>query len=176
MLSAIPLCPKMDHVVPGEFASHVAALLSVRPDRVESAGELLVLVFLFLGYLAGWALNGIFLAAAGKYSASQAFQIIAKGKVPATWQNEKAGEIMADAEQKLSERRAFATRMGPLRFIVRGTLFTGIVGFLTVHVGLNVIQSQPIVLASLPWKLGLWIVFGAGNAVWAWYEQTRPEV
>lgn len=174
-LMAMVLWPKGQHVLSADVARRLGSMLSLAPDAVESfAVAMVVLVLLFIGYLFGWMANAALLVVSGDYGVSQAVRIIVKSKLPMSWQNEKAAEIVATAEKQLAEQRANAKSIGPLRFIVvRGGLVFGTIAFVLVHIVLNLVQSQPIAWANLPWKWCFWFLLGIANSGWSWHEITR---
>lgn len=174
-LAAMALWPEGQHILSPTIAGQIGAVLDASLEKVESfAAAMVGIALMFIGYLVGWAVNTAFLALSRNYGPSQAFQIVAKSQLPVSWQNEKANEIIATAEKQLSEQREFATKAGPLRFVVlRGGLIFGTLACALLHIVLNLLQSQPIVWTSLPWKWCLWVLLGIANAAWSWHEIAR---
>lgn len=171
-LFAIWRWPANQRVLPDTFASHVASALGLSTEQAASAASTFAAVALGLAsYLVGWAVNAILLATYGKFSASQVVQVIANCQLPASWRNESADEIIAAADSQRSAQRAYVAGTTPFRFIVlRGGVGQGSLAFVLVHIVLNLVRSQPIVWADLPWKLGAWIALCTLNAAWAWRD------
>ncbi len=122
-------------------------------------------------YTLGWVLNFALLAGFKRHSRTALFAAFAGGPLPSNWEKEDASDKVLAAHLQEKADWSFARELGPLRYIVvRGGLLFGAVAFVCVHIVLNWLQSQPIILASLPLKYTLWVLFGGLLAAQRWWS------
>lgn len=125
-------------------------------------------------YTLGWVLNFALLVCFKRHSRAALIAAFAGGPLPSNWEKEDASAKALAAHLKEKAYWGFAREIGPLRYIVvRGGLLFGAVAFLCVHIVLNWLQSQPIILASLPLKYTLWVLFGSLMAAQRWWSLKR---
>ena len=125
-------------------------------------------------YTLGWVLNFALLAGFKRHSRAALFAAFAGGELPPNWEKEDASAKVLAAHLKEKADWSFAREIGPLRYIVvRGGLLFGAVVFVSIHIVLNWFQSQPIILASLPLKYTLWVLFGGLMAAQRWWWLKR---
>ncbi len=125
-------------------------------------------------YTLGWVLNFALLAGFKRHSRAALLAAFAGGPLPSNWEKVDASEKLLAAHLKERADWNFARGIGPLRYIVvRGGLLFGAVAFVGLHIVLNLLQSQPIILASLPLKYTLWVIFGCLLAAQRWWSLRR---
>jgi len=125
-------------------------------------------------YTIGWLFNFALLLALRRGSKSALASAFSGSAMPDGWEKDGANAIVRAARLKDEADWKFARESGPLRYIfVRGGLVFGSVAFLGLHVVLNLVQSQPIVLSSLPLKFALWVLFGVLLTAPRWWVLKR---
>ena len=125
-------------------------------------------------YTMGWALNFALLAGFKRHSRAALFAAFAGGPLPSNWEKEDASAKVLAAHLKEKADWRFAREIGPMRYIVvRGGLLFGAVAFVCLHIVLHWLQSQPIILSSLPLKYTLWVLFGGLMAAQRWWSLKR---
>jgi hypothetical protein len=159
-MSAIDLTKSLASSALNEQA--VGELLATPPEKVIEIGAILLYVPLGIAaYLLGWVINTILIAFIWRHQTKSAIDMVFRSEVPAGWETAGAAAKLRAAHEQDRAEWLHMQRTGWVRYVLlRGGLMFGSLAFVGLHIVLNLVQSQPIALASLPWKFMLWLVFG----------------
>jgi hypothetical protein len=125
-------------------------------------------------YTVGWVLNFALLAGFKRYSSATLAAAFSGGPLPHSWEKADASAKVLAAHLKEKATWSFAREAGPLRYIVwRGGILFGALVFVLLHIVLNLLNSQPIIISSLPLKYALWVLIGSLLAAQKWWSLKR---
>lgn len=144
-----------------------------RGDWVDSMMGILLVLFLFAGYLIGWGVNAIWLFAVRNWSLAQIKATFLHSKIPNAWLRQKkltqeqVQTLLAEFNEWEQIRAASAAT-----YIFRNGLKTSLVMFVAMACG-RVFQKDPTLLSrswTLICLLSLAIGFAVVTIVWFWRE------